>query len=754
MRNWKKTSCIFCANLCGLEVQVENSRIVKVRGDKDNPRSEGYVCRKGLNIAYHQHHADRLMHPLKKVGETFERISWDQAIDEIAEKLSTIIKEHGPRSFALMGGFTIACPSQAMFAINLLRGLGSQYSYNALAQELTGKYWVDGKAFGDQNLHSIPHLDKTDMLLAVGWNPMMSHNTPQTRRVFTKFSKGPEKLLVVIDPRRSATARIADIHLPIKPGTDALLYRAMIAIILNEEWHDQEYIDNHVNGFDTIRGWFSDFDAKAAIKVCELDYNKVKEVCRLFATRKSSHRCDLGVLMNRHSTLISYLEVVLLAVCGRIGVEGGNIFPVGLRSAQGRRKASPDEREARSWRTVATDFPAITSIYPPNVMPEEIMCDHSERLRTVIVSGTNPLRSFADTSAYEEAFKRLDLLVTVEVAMTETAVLSHYVLPALTAYESWDGNPLIGEGFPKIFLQMRPPVVEPEGEQIEASEVFLRLADRLGLVPEIPEALYAAADSGDHMQFGAALMEYLTSNPKAGRSMPYILSKTLGRKLGSGNMASFWGLLQNLPPQTQERAARVGFTPGPGLGEEIFQTLLQHPEGIWVGEVDVEKWDHLKALGTEDGRINLDVPEMNDWIQEIDPVLESKKLKEDEEAYPFIMSSGRHMDYNANTHLRDPAWNKGKRACTLIMHPADAEKCGFNDGQMVKVTTEAGEEKIELEVTKSTRPGYIMIPHGFGLVYQGKIYGANTNRLSKNTHRDRIAGTPYHRYIPCKVEAV
>ncbi|MCJ7684756.1 MAG: molybdopterin dinucleotide-binding protein, partial [Desulfobacteraceae bacterium] len=182
--------------------------------------------------------------------------------------------------------------------------------------------------------------------------------------------------------------------------------------------------------------------------------------------------------------------------------------------------------------------------------------------------------------------------------------------------------------------------------------------------------------------------------------------------------------------------------------------ILQHPEGILVGEVDAEKWDHFQALATEDGRINLDVPEMADWIQEIDPAVETEKLKEGEEEYPFILSSGRHMDYNANTQMRDPAWNRGKRVCTAIMHPADAEKLGLNDGQMLKITTEAGEETVELQVTTSTRPGYIMIPHGFGLVYQGKTYGANANRLARNTHRDRIAGTPYHRYIRCRVEAV
>ena len=688
------------------------------------------------------------------MGDTFEKISWDQAIDEVAEKLSAIVSEHGPRSFALMGAGTMGCPSQGPFAVNVLRGLGSQYYYNALAQELTGRYWADGKTYGNQALHTEPHMEDTDMLLTVGWNPMMSHHTLQARRVLKKISKDPDKLLVVVDPRLSETAKIADIHLPIRPGTDALFYRAMISIILNEGWHQEDYIEKHVGGLEKIQSWFSDFDTKEAIDVCALDYNRVKEVCHLFATRKSSHRSDLGVLMNRHSTLISYLETVLLAICGRIGVEGGNIFPVDLRGGGSKSKQTPDEKEARSWRTVATDYPVITGIYPPNVMPEEIMSEDRDRLRAVIVSATNPLRSFADTSAYEESFKKLDLLVTVDIAMTESAALSHYVLPALSAYESWDGNPFQGAGFPKIFVQIRQPVVIPEGEQIEGGEIFLRLADRLGLVPEIPDTLYKAADSGDRLKFGAALIAYIKSNPKAGKSMPYILGKTLGRQLGSVQMASLWGLLQNLSPLIQEMASRVGFHPGPGLGEEIFQAILQHPEGIWVGEVDVEAWDHFQVLETGDGRINLDVSEMAEWIQEIDPTLESQRLKENEEIFPLILSSGRHMDYNANTQMRDPEWNKGKRACTAIMHPEDAEKCDLSDGQMIKVTTEAGEETIELQVTQTTRPHYIMIPHGFGLVHQGETYGANANRLAKNTHRDRIAGTPLHRYIPCRVEAL
>lgn len=746
----KKTTCVLCANLCGLEVTVENNKIVKVRGDKDNPRSEGYVCRKGLSIAFYQHHADRLSHPLKKVGDAFEKISWEQALDEIAGKLSATVKEHGPRSLAMvMGGGSLGCPSQGVFAGTLLRGLGSQYLYSSLAQELTGRFWIDGKTYGSQGAHTEPHLEETDMLFTVGWNPMMSHHTPQARRVFTKFSKHPDKILVVVDPRRSETAAIADIHLPIRPGTDALFYRAMIAIILNEGWQNDDYIEKHVNGFDAVRSWATDFDARSALKICALDHGQVKEVCRLFATRKSSHHSDLGVLMTRHSTLISYLENVLQAICGRTGVEAGNIFPVGLGGG-GRGGTTPDEREARRWRTVVTDFPAIANSYPPNVLPEEILSDHPERIRAVIVGTANPLRSHADTSAYEEAFKKLDLAVSIELSMTETAALSHYVLPALSGYESWDGG--MRAGYPKVFMQFRPGVVEPEGERMEAGEIYVHLADRLGLIPEIPDALYQAADSGDRSTFGAALLEYIQSNPAAGRAMPFVLGKTLGKQLGSTHLAFQWFSLQNLPASFHDMAERVGFIPGPGLGEEIYQAILDHPEGFWIGAVDENNWDHFQAIATKDGRINLDVPEMADWIREIDPEIEAGKLEEDKEDYPFLMSSGLHWDLNANTGLRDPEWNKGKRAYTALMHPDDAERLSVNDGQMIRVTTEAGEVTIELQVSDLTRPGTIIVPHGSGLVHQGKTYGANANRLSKNTNRDRIAATPLHRYIRCRID--
>jgi anaerobic selenocysteine-containing dehydrogenase len=739
-----KTGCVLCAQNCGLTVEVENNRIVKVKPDKSNVRSEGYFCRKGMNIAYHQHNADRLKYPLKRIGNSFERISWDQAIDEIAAKLKSIVSQHGPRSFAYMGGGGQGCHFEAAFGVRLLRGLGSQYQYSALAQEFAGAFWVCGRTHGRQYLHDQPDVNQTDLLLVLGWNGMQSHQIPQAPRQLQRIAKDPDKLLIVVDPRLSETAKIADIHLSIRPGTDALLLKAMIAIILQEGWENKVYINNHTSGLEQVISLFRNFDIRAAIETCRLDYDQVRKVSRLYAIRKSSLRYDLGIFMGRHSGLSSYLIFILQAICGRLCVPGGNVInghmmPIGSHT---------DERNPKIWRTVTTNSFPVCGCFPPNVMPEEIMSDNPERLRAVLVSGSNPLRSYADTTAYENAFRRLDLLVTAELAMTETATLSHYVLPSRSGYESWDGTffPLT---YPGIFFQMRRPIIEPEGEPLELGEIHLRLADKLGLIPPIPEGLYKAAE-GNHADFAKALMEYAMAEPKALKRMPFILGKTLGKAMGSVHLAALWGMLQVAPKSFHENAARAGFKPGETLGEEVFQQIIDHPEGIWVGKVDPE--NNLAELKTDDGKIGLNIPELIDELKSVDAANEEAALVMDS-GFPLVLMAGRHISTNANTLMRDPAWNEGQRACTLAMHPNDAESLKLTDGQQVRVITEAGSEEIELEVTDTAHIGHVVIPHGFGLIYNGRKYGANVNRLTKNTHRDQF-GTPIHRYVPCRVEAL
>lgn len=743
MSEWRKTGCVLCAQNCGLEVQVENNRIVKVRGDRENPRSKGYVCRKGMSVAYFQHHEDRLKYPLKKTGGGFERISWEQAIDEISARLKDTVDRNGGHSYVYMGGGGQSCHFEAASGVTLMRALGSRYYYNALGQELTGQFWAHGRATGRQYKYTIPDEHNCDMLVGIGWNGMTSHQMPRAPLFLREFARNPEKLLVIIDPRKSETAEIAHIHLALKPGTDALLTRAMISIVVKEGWTDDLYIRQHVSGYEHIKGWFTDFDAEAAVKFCGLDYEVVKEVCRQLKLRKACYHPDLGVYMNRHSTLVSYLEIILFTITGNFCVPGGNVIPGMLMPIAGH----SDEREPGTWRTRKTGFPALSGIFPPNVLPEEILSEKDDRVRAVMCCQSNPLRSFADTTAYEKAFSRLELLVVCETAMTETAGLAHYVLPAKSGYESWDGT-FFSWTWPGIYFQMRRPVVEPEGEQLELAEIHTRIAAKLGFIPAIPDSLHASAKE-NRVKFGLELLNFAKENPAAMKAMPFIISGTLGKVMGSGNLANLWAMLMTAPGSFMKCAARAGFSKSPLMGEEIFKAVLDHPEGLWIGKSDPE--DNFSDLSTDDKKINVYIPEMADWISEIDPLMEEQELKPSA-GYPLILSSGRHIPSNANTLMRNPRWNDGLRACTCIMNPADADNLGLKDGDMVKVTTEAGSVEVELEVTDRTCRRYVMIPHGFGLEYKGKAFGANANRLSKNSHRDRFAGTPYHRYIPCMVE--
>ena len=743
MGQWHKTGCVLCAQNCGLEVLVKEGRMVKVRPDKTNPRSQGYACRKGLRVLYHQYPADRLTQPLKRVGGDFQPISWEQAMDEIASRLQALLSEHGPRCLAYMGGSAQGGHMEAGFGLTLLRTLGSQYFYSSAGQEFSGSWWVFGRMLGKQYNVAIPDEHAAEMLVAWGWNGMQSHQMPRAPLVLKGFSKDPDRILVSVDPRRSETAAIADIHLAVRPGTDALLAKAMIALIVQQGWQNQAYLDAHVDGWERTRPWFENFDVPAALDVCQVDAGQVRELCRLMTTKRWCLHTDLGIYMGRHSTLNSYLTSILEAVCGRFGVRGGNIIP-GMVMPMG---FHADERNENVWRTVATDMPpAAAGSFPPAVIPEEIMSDHPERLRAAMVSACNPLRSWPDTQALEKAFGQLDLLVVNDIVMSETARRAHYVLPCRTFYESWDAT-FFPWTYPDVFFQLRRPLVDPPGECLEASQIFTRLADRLGLIPEISEDLLAAA-RGDRLTFGARLMEYAGQVPEALPRMPFVLAKTLGRAWDSAAKAGLWGLIMTAPKVFRKNAARAGFEPGIDQGNRIFQALLDTPQGLWVGKADAE--NPMDGIKTPSGKIEVLIEELADGVIELAPEKEALDLAMPA-AFPLVLNAGRHMRYNINTLMRNPAWNEGKRACTVAMSPADAAAIDLADGQEVKVTTVAGSVVGELEISDQVREGMVLVPHGFGLNYAGSVYGINANHLTSSAHRDHI-GTPLHRFVPCRVE--
>jgi anaerobic selenocysteine-containing dehydrogenase len=653
MVDWRKTGCILCSQNCGLEILIENGWMVKVRPDRDNPRSKGYACRKGMNILNYQYPNGRLASPLKRVGEGFQAISWDQATEEIAARMRGLVDTHGPRCLAYLGASSQGGHFEAAFGLSLLRSMGSQYLYSSAGQEFSGAWWVFGRMLGKQYNIAIPDEHETEMLVGWGWNGMQSHQMPEAPRVLTEIARNPDKLLVIIDPRESETARIANIHLAVRPGTDALLIKAMIAIILERGWENTGYLENHVEGFAKIRPWFADMDIMAAVSVCDLDYDQVVELCRLMTSKRWCVHPDLGIYMGRHSTLNSYLMNILGVICGRFGVRGGNLIP-GMVMPLG---FHADERNPKTWRTVATNMPpAAAGSFPPAVLPEEIVHEHPERLRALYVNGCNPLRSYPDTTAYEKAFEKLDLLVVCDVVISETARYAHYILPCRNAYESWDGT-FFSWTYPEVYFQMRQPLVEPPGDCREASQIFTAIADKIGIIPDIPEDVMQAARD-NRLHFGAKLNEWAAREPAIRAKMPFILAKTLGAVWDSANKAALWGMLMTAPKSFRENAARAGFQPGLDQGDRIFQAIIDTPQGLWVGQADTD--NPMAGIGTSSGKIEVYIEELEEQAKALNAVQEEKDLRLTDD-FPLILSAGRHMKYNANTLMRNPAGIMVKR---------------------------------------------------------------------------------------------
>jgi anaerobic selenocysteine-containing dehydrogenase len=351
--------------------------------------------------------------------------------------------------------------------------------------------------------------------------------------------------------------------------------------------------------------------------------------------------------------------------------------------------------------------------------------------------------------AYEHAFKNLDLLVVLDVAMSETAAAADYVLSGRTAYESYDTT-FWSFNYPDIFFHLRRPLVDHATGTRENSWILSALAEKMDLLPEIPDSLYQSANE-DRRLFSRKLGGYLESTPGAMLKLPFVLAKTLGPVLGSCNLAFLWGLIWSAPARLKDAMARAGFPEGEDQTDRVYSAILNHPEGIWLGQLDPQ--NNLEFVATEDGRIHLHVPELISWLAGITPKTEKTALALDA-AFPLILMAGWHYDYNANTLMRDPAWNQGRRVGCLAVHPRDAADLDLADGDMARLTTEAGAADVAVQISKLTRPGMVLLPQGFGLDFEGKSVGVNVNLLTSAGHRDRIAGTPYHRRVPCRLEKV
>lgn len=746
MSDWKPTACIICSINCGIRVQTEGRRLTAFRGDKAHPASQGYVCEKARALDHYQNGADRLSSPLRRRPDgSFEAISWDTAITEVAARLGAIRDAHGGASIFYYGGGAQANHLGGAYGRATRAALGSIYTSNALAQEKTGEFWVDGQLFGRAKCHTAPDFEHAQVALFVGKNPWHSHGFHRARVILKEIVKDPDRTLIVIDPRRSATARLADIHLQVRPGGDAWLLAALVAVLVREGLVNTPWLAEHALGLDELSALLDTVDIPAYCVRAGVEEAQVRQVAGILAGAASlSVLEDLGIQQSPHSTLSSWLEKLLYLLTGNFAKQGGMNIHSRFASLGG-------GREARHTASPVGGHRIIGGLVPCNAIADEILTDHPNRFRAMIVESANPAYSLADSKRMTEALRALDCLVVIDVAMSETALLADYVLPAASQFEKWEAAFFTLE-FPNNVVQLRRPVLDPLPGTLAEPEIHTRLVRALGGLEAFDLApLHAAAQKGLDA-YTVTFMMMVARDARLMRLAPVILYETMGPLLPEGGQAAaaVWALCQEVAMAYPRSVRRAGIDASAmQLGNALFAAVLNSPSGV-VFTVDPyeETWARVE---TPSKRVQLVVPELVAELQS----LADTELPSDA-TYPFILAAGERRSNTANALFRDPTWRK--EAGTLRMNPLDAEAIGLKEGMSARITTQAGSAVAPVELTDTVLRGHASLPNGHGLRYPdatGRLQqdGVNPNELTSSSQRDPVAGTPWHKHVRARIEA-
>jgi anaerobic selenocysteine-containing dehydrogenase len=738
---WQPTACILCECNCGIVVQLDGRKLAKIRGDKEHPASQGYTCNKALRLDHYQNNRSRLTSPMRRRPDGgYEEIDWETAIAEIAAGFKRIAETYGGDKIFYYGGGGQGNHLGGAYSGAFLKALGSYYRSNALAQEKTGEAWIDAHLYGG---HTRGEFEHAEVSVFIGKNPWMSQSFPRARTVLNDIAKDPKRSMIVIDPVITDTAKMADIHLRVRPGTDAWALAALAAVVVQEELCDKAFLAEHVTGVDSVLEVLRTVDIGDYALRCGVDEELIRTAARRVGAAESvSVFEDLGIQQAPNSTLCSYLNKLLWILTGNFAKRGGQH----LHSSFGPLfRHTPDV-----GRTPVTGAPIVGGLVPSNVIPQEILGDHPDRFRAMIVESSNPAHSLADSTACREAFSSLELMVVIDVAMTETARLAHYVLPAASQYEKAEST-FFNLEFPHNTFHLRHRLMEPLDGTLPEPEIWARLVRALGIVDdaELEPLRRAAYESRE--AFTAAFLQAVSASPVLGKVLPYVLYETLGPTLPEGlsGAAALWGLAQKAAMAYPEAVRRAGYADGNAL----FDAILASRSGITFTVHEYE--DDFALITHADHKIALEMPEMLDEIRALSEA-QSHFTTSD---FPIVLSAGERRAYTANDIFRDPTWRKRDADGALRVSLEDAEALGLVHGGRARITTASGNAEATVEISEAMLPGHASLPNGFGLDFvdddgEAHVPGVAPNALTSSDWRDAYAGTPWHKHVPARIEAV
>jgi anaerobic selenocysteine-containing dehydrogenase len=695
-----------------LSVTIEEDRVTHVRGDDADVFSVGYICPKGASLGALHHDPDRLRLPLvRRDGELVE-VSWDEAFAEIDRRLGAVIAEHGRDAVAVYAGNpSVHNTSTSLYGPVFYKALNTKNFYTASTVDQLPKHFSAGHMFGHALTIPVPDLDRVDHLLMLGANPLVSNGSlmtaPDVRSRLKKLHERGGKL-VVVDPKRSRTAELADEHHSIRPGTDALLLFALVQTLFAEDLTDLRELP--VNGVDEVRALAAPFTPDAVATHTGLSADTIRTMAReLAAAERAAVYGRIGTTTQTFGTLASWLIDVLNALTGNLDREGGAMFPLAA-AGQANARAEKSRRGFKTgrWHSRVRNLPEVIGELPVATLADEILTPGDGQVHALVTVCGNPCLSTPNADRLEDAIGHLDFMVSVDVYLNETSKHADVVLPGPTPLE----RPHYDLGLYQLAIRnvanWTPPMLPTDVPQ--EWETLLRLTGVvMGMGPN-PDL--------------AALDDFVAN----------------------------------------QMAERQGVEPGDRRGPERLIDIMLRGGPYDLTLADLEAAPHGVDLGplrprlpeiltTPSGRVELAPAAITVDVPRLAAALDTPVNGE-------LLLIGRRQLSSNNSWMHNLApLVRGSNRCTAQLHPDDASRLGLVDGGTAVVRSRAGKIEIPVEITDAIRPGVVSIPHGWGHNVAGTRTsvarahaGVNTNVLADELLLDALSGTAALNGIPVEVE--
>ncbi len=735
-------TCSLCEAMCGLEISVEGGRVSGIRPDREDVWSRGYICPKGVALGDLHHDPDRLRRPLVRDGNTWREVGWREAFSEVERRMHAVVGRDGIDAVAAY----IGNPTAHNFSLSRYAGAfvplsGITKLYSAGTVDQWPKNVVGALMYGGMWTIPVPDIDRTAHMLILGANPSASQGslmaTPDVLGKIDAIRKRGGKV-VVVDPRRTATAERADEWIAIRPGTDAALLMAMLNVLFTDERVDPKHLAEVVRGMEALPALCADFTPEAVESTCAVPADTIRRMAIELADAPTAVVYGrIGTCNQEFGTLASWLVEVLNIATGNLDRPGGSMFsnPTVRSLATMRPPEFADGFTFGRYHSRVRGAPEVLGQFPVSCLAEEIATPGAGRIRALITIAGNPVISAPDAGKLDAALPKLECMVSLDNYLNETTRHAHVILPGASPLEQPHCGDLIWGWAVRNGAHYSPAVFDPPEPRPAEWEILLALA---GLVSGQKATELDTAVLDD--LFFTGLVDALTrveGGVLQGRDVAEIVAASSGR--GPDRMTDL--MLRIGPAGDRYGVDKDGLT---------LQTLRQYPHGIDLGALEPRIDD---VLETADAKIDI----APTYITQDLPRLRERLERNND---GLLLVSRRHLRSNNSWMHNIERLVRGRERCTLLIHPDDARRAGISDGGRAAIRSAAGAIEVAVEISDEMMPGVVSLPHGWGhdrsdtrMSVAGRHAGVNNNLLAPGELVDVPSGNAIVNGIPVEVSA-